>query len=74
MSSSKLDNYSDEELGRMLKQAASQMKYYEREEVSNLEAFCVWLDLVGLGFIAGAIKLTVWTFDRIRAIWRSIFG
>lgn len=71
---SSYDNYSDEELGRMLKQAYRTMEYYEREEVSNFSAFCSWLELVGLGFISNALKLAVWTFERIKAIWRRIFS
>jgi hypothetical protein len=69
-----LEDYTDEELGAMLRQASHNMNYYERERVSTLDAFCSWLNIVGLGFIADAIKIAAWVWDRIRDIWHSIFG
>ena len=69
-----LDNYSDAELGRMLKNAAGNMTALERERVSTFETFRSWLNLVGLGFIAEALTIGSWAWDRIKSIWSKIFG
>lgn len=71
---SALDDYSDEELGRLLREYGNSMSARERERVSTLDAFCSWLEVVGLGLIAVAIKTSLWAWDRVRSIWRSIFG
>jgi hypothetical protein len=68
------DNYTDEELGRMLKQASKDMTYKEREDISTLDAFCEWLHFVGLSPIANGIKLAQYAWQKIRSIWSAIFG
>jgi hypothetical protein len=69
-----LEDYSDAELKRMLKQAAKEQQYGDRESVSALDAFCSFLNMAGLAFIADAIKVAHWAWDRIIRIWHSIFG
>ena len=72
--STSLDNYTDAELRQMLSAAYREMEYEEEEEVTNFEAFCAWLELVGLAFISNALKLAVWAYERIKRIWQSVFG
>lgn len=69
-----LDDYTDEELGRMLRAAARSEHFAQKEAVSNIDAFCSFLDAVGLGFIANIIKVSAWAWQKVRQIWRSIFG
>ncbi|MBI1923970.1 hypothetical protein HYR99_06940 [Candidatus Poribacteria bacterium] len=69
-----IDDYTDEELGRMMLEASRAKVFADKEIVGNFEAFCTFLDAVGLGFIANAIKLGAWARERIKNIWRSIFG
>lgn len=69
-----LDNYTDEELARMLRAAADSSKAAKKELVSTFEAFCSFLNSVGLGFIADAIKMGTWAWEKVRNIWHRIFG
>jgi hypothetical protein len=69
---SDLDRYSDAELGRMLKAASRSREFARRESISNFEAFCNFLSAAGLGFIANAITLAKWAWERIRGLWSSV--
>ena len=71
---SSLDNYTDEELGRMLRHAAEEAGYEAREKVTTMEAFCSWLELIGLSPIAHAIKIGIWAWSRVKSFWKSIFS
>lgn len=68
-----LDDLSDEELGQLLRHASKQRQLHKREQVTNFEAFCSWLDLVGLGWIASTLKVATWAWQRIKDIVQSIF-
>lgn len=68
-----LDDYTDEELGRMFRALAHSQDFARKEAVGNLDAFCSFLDAVGLGFIASIIKVSAWAWQKVRQIWRSIF-
>lgn len=68
-----LDQYSDEELGRMLKQAAKSNFLAQNDKVLTFDAFCSWLNLVGLGYIGDIIKVGSWTWDRIKSIVSKLF-
>lgn len=70
--SKKLEQYSDEELGRLLRAAARSKEFAERETISNFEAFCAFLSAVGLGFVADAITLATWAWERVRSIWSGV--
>ena len=67
-------DFTDEELGRMFREARQSQHFAKQEAVSTLEAFCSFLDSVGLGLLANAIKITAWAWDRVKQIWQSIFG
>jgi hypothetical protein len=69
-----LDGYTDEELGRMLRAASRSNQSAQHEVHTNLDAFCAFLDSVGLGLIANAIKISAWAWERVKGIWRRIFG
>jgi hypothetical protein len=68
------DDYSDEELGRMLRQFLSETGHANIERHTTRQSFCIWLRVAGLGRIADLIDAAAWVWDRIKSIWRSIFG
>ena len=69
----RLDDFTDEELGQMLRAANRSLAYHERGRVTALDSFCSWLGVVGLGWVAAAIQTARWAWDRVKSIWRSIF-
>ncbi len=68
-----LDDYTDEELGRMFKALAKSEHFARKEAVGNLEAFCAFLSAVGLGFIANIIKVSAWAWEKVKQIWLKLF-
>ena len=69
-----LDDYSDEELVRIIRAADRAREYGGRATATALDSFCSWLGVVGLGWIAATIKTAEWAWGRIKNLWRSIFG
>ena len=69
-----IDDLSDEELARLIKRYANSRGAADIEKMSNLDAFCDWLNLVGLGKIASAIRLGQWAWQKVKKIWDVIFG
>lgn len=69
-----IDDLTDEELGRLMRRYTHSREAADTERKSNLDAFCEWLILVDLGKIASAIKISEWAWQKVKEIWRSIFG
>ena len=69
-----IDDFSDEEIGRMIKQAARDRGWVTVERISSRQAFCSFLRGVGLGRIADAIEVALYAWQRVQSIWKSIFG
>lgn len=73
-----LDNYTDEELGRIFRAAAEESGYQNDEAtteqaISTLEIVCTWLDAFGLGVVSASIKTAVWAWHRLKTFWRRRF-
>ncbi len=69
-----IDDLTDEELTWLLIEYDRFMYSYRKEHVSTFEAFCSYLNRIGLGFIADSLKIATWGWERIQGIWRRIFG
>jgi hypothetical protein len=69
-----LDDYSDAEIAQMVRAANRAGIAAHRERASMLDAFCAWLSAAGLGVVAATLKSSVWAWERVRTIWRRIFG
>jgi len=69
-----LDDYTDDEIAQMVRAAHQAGIAAQREHASMLDAFCEWLAAVGLGVVAASIKTSVWAWEKVRHIWRRIFG
>ncbi|MEU4560186.1 helix-turn-helix transcriptional regulator [Actinoplanes sp. NPDC023936] len=62
------------QLARLEQESRRQAEQFQRERVTSLDAFCAWLDVFGFGLVAAAIKTGRWGWDRIRGLWRRVFG
>jgi hypothetical protein len=69
-----LDDYDDAEIAQMVRAAYRAGLAVHRERVGMLDAFCEWLNVAGLGFVAATLKTSVWAWDKVRNIWNRIFG
>jgi hypothetical protein len=69
-----LNDYSDAEIGRMVRAAVRAGVAAQREHITLLDAFCEWLSVVGLGVIAATLKTSVWAWEKVRGMWRRLFG
>ena len=69
-----LNDLSDEELGRMIRRAKGSYDSMRSAQGRGLEGFCDFLEAVGLGQIAAAIRFSAYAYERIKSIWRRIFG
>ena len=69
-----IDDYTDEELGRMIRAANQVIPWVERASVTVLDSLCEWLSVAGLGWMSATIKTAAWAYDKIRNIMRTIFG
>ena len=71
---SDLDEYTDAEIIQMVREASRQRGFYEKEKVTTRQAIKAFLRMIGLGFIADAIEVAEYVWERIQNLWRSIFG
>jgi hypothetical protein len=62
-------NYSDDELGKMVRAALVARQQTEMENDTTLKSFGAWLESVGLGWIVAAADRTVETLSRI---WEAL--
>jgi hypothetical protein len=69
-----ITNYSDEELGRMVRSAMAARQQAEREDGATLRSFRAWLESVGLGWIVAASDRTADALKSILEALRRIFA
>jgi len=60
-----VNDYSDEELGAMLRAALVAQQHERRERVTTMESFRSWLRTVGLGWIAA-------TSEQVARLWTTL--
>jgi transcriptional regulator with XRE-family HTH domain len=63
-----------QQLERLDREHSRQAGQYHREQVTTLDAFCTWLNVLGFGLVSAAIKTGCWGWDRVRGLWGRIFG
>ena len=64
----------DEDIRRVLEAAKRASEAGTIVRVTNLQAFCAFLSSVGLESIANSLKLTVWGWDAVKTVLRSVFS
>jgi hypothetical protein len=66
--------YSDEELGRMVRQALGGTKPGSQARAKARKVLVGVLDMMGYGWVDHLIDLVMLAWDAARSFWRRIFG
>lgn len=69
-----LDNYTDEELGRMFRQAARGREAEALESIRSQNSLVIFLEGIGLYKIAALVKAAIEAWRRVKEIFDIIFG
>lgn len=70
---SKISNYSDEDLGRLIRAAAKAHDAETVEKITTRQALKSFFNMIGLGFIADAIDVVQYAYERISGLLKKIF-
>jgi hypothetical protein len=71
---SDISKYSNEDLVRIIKEAVKANGASNRVNVATKDAVKAFFRMIGLGFIADAIDVAQYAYERIRNILGNIFG
>lgn len=70
---SSIDDFTDEELGQIVREATMGRRAEGRASLKNRNAFFSFLNIVGLGWVVESFKLVTWGWEKLRGLFHKIF-
>jgi hypothetical protein len=70
----KFDDYSDNELGRFIREAAKANNALTDQNITTKAALQSFFKVIGLGWIADAMDVVQYAYERISTLLKNIFN